>query len=74
MNRIDYLKKQEDERILNMAESFQRECHALSKLLTNENPKLTVADVTNVWIFKKLAELECSLKELKMHYPIIKEY
>ena len=43
------------------AEELQQECHMFVKELMSDptrNGDMTVQDVTNVWLFRKLAELE----------------
>lgn len=43
-----------------IAESFQKECHKAVEEIIKEsnNQNLTVQDCTNVWMFRKLAELQ----------------
>ena len=53
------------EDMLATAELFQDECHALTKEIIAQNPKCTVQDATNVWMFKKLAEFEVRLRLLE---------
>lgn len=43
----------------------QKECHQQVETLLNNKKKLTIEsyqDATNVWLFKKLAQLEYQLK------------
>jgi len=55
------LKEKREKAIRETAEAFQTECHSFVKALIDHNPQLTGAgtyqDITNVWIFRKLAEL-----------------
>lgn len=45
------------EKIAERARELQQECHTAVEALM-KSTKLTYQDATNVWIFKKLAELE----------------
>ncbi len=56
------LKEKREKAIQETAEAFQTECHGFVKNIIDHNPhKLTgtgtYQDITNVWIFRKLAEL-----------------
>lgn len=50
--------------LLDLAEKFQEECHSLTKNVIHLNPKISVQDATNVWIFNKLAELQLLITHL----------
>jgi len=51
--------------LIKVAESFQNECHSMVKEFSKENKKLSVQDITNVWLFKKLAEMELRIKKVE---------
>lgn len=51
--------------ILQIAEKFQRDCHAHNLSNINKNSNITVQDVTNVWIYKKMAEFEFRLQKME---------
>lgn len=47
------------------AEELQKECHSFVREVINypgSNKDLTVQDVTNVWLFRKLAELQLDIE------------
>lgn len=46
---------QDQDKVLKIAEQFQDECHAAVSM--NEQ-NVSYQDATNVWMFKKLAELQ----------------
>ena len=54
-----------EKEILELAELFQKNCHALTKAVIAEKPKVSVQDATNVWLFEKLAEFETRLRKLE---------
>ena len=47
------------------AEKLQQQCHHQVEYATRQNPKITVQDATNVWLFYKLAELELAVELLE---------
>lgn len=51
--------------IIDTINNFQNDCHSLVKSITSERPNITNQDVTNVWLFKKLAEFEVRLRQLE---------
>ena len=51
--------------IFKTADAFQDECHKVAELILKENPKTEYQDATNVWIFRKLAELQFHINELE---------
>ena len=59
------------EHIQDQAEKFQDECHKMVKVLRDnldiqgKGQNTTYQDLTNVWMFKKLAEFELRLQELE---------
>lgn len=54
-----------NEKILSRSEELQKECHEFVRELINRIETCTVQDATNVWLFKKIAELENSIEQLK---------
>jgi hypothetical protein len=54
----------DQEEILTIAEKLQDECHATVEAVINEK-SVNYQDATNVWIFKKLAELQHEINMLK---------
>jgi hypothetical protein len=46
------------------AEEFQNECHSVVELIKS-NTSVDYADATNVWIFRKLAEMQLEIDALK---------
>lgn len=58
------LKKQELIQVMALASELQAECHTYANELISINPELSTQDVANVWIFKKLAELQLQIKSL----------
>jgi len=51
--------------VLTITEEFQNDCHKLVEELMKQLPKLSVQDATNVWLFKKLADIEFRLRQLE---------
>ena len=54
----------DQEEILTIAEKFQDECHATINSIMIEKD-VSYQDATNVWMFKKLAELQHEINMLK---------
>lgn len=54
-----------DKEIFDIADSFQKECHALTDELMAKHNKLEMQDASNIWTFKKLAEFEIRLRNLE---------
>lgn len=54
-----------DKKVIATAEMFQESCHEFVEMLSSANPDLRYQDATNVWIFKKLAEIQVMLSEIK---------
>lgn len=51
-----------EKNIQKLAEQYQDECHALTKEIIESSDKdISNQDATNVWIFRKLAELKVDL-------------
>ncbi len=52
-----------------LAEHFQRSCHETVSYVMKHQKTLpdngSVQDATNVWLFRKLAELQIEINELK---------
>ena len=46
------------EEINKLAERFQEDCHKSAEVIMSDNKKISYQDATNVWIFRKLAELQ----------------
>jgi hypothetical protein len=57
-----------DEEINKLSQEFQEECHETVKAIINGNPKCSHQDATNVWIFRKLAELQIRIKNSNSGY------
>jgi len=53
------------EKILSRSEELQNECHVFVRELINQISSCTMQDATNVWLFKKIAEIEDSIEQLK---------
>lgn len=53
-----------EEEILKIAEGFQDECHAMVEKI-KANTSAAYQDATNIWMFKKLAELQLEIDRLK---------
>lgn len=58
--------KQDTRELMNIADAFQKDCHALTDELMTRHNKLEMQDATNVWTFKKLAEFEIRLRNLEL--------
>ena len=56
---------QEESEIMLIAENFQDECHATVQAIKKEK-SVYYQDATNVWMFKKLAELQNEINKLKI--------
>lgn len=58
----DIITKEKSEKqmqeIMSTAESLQDECQKVCEYMVLINPKLEYQDCVNVWLFKKLAELQ----------------
>lgn len=54
----------DQDEILTIAEKFQDECHAAINAIMIEKD-VSYQDATNVWMFKKLAELQHEINTLK---------
>jgi hypothetical protein len=56
------INKVREKKIQNIAEEFQKECHSFTKAVIEASDKpISNQDVTNVWIYRKLAELKVDL-------------
>lgn len=61
-----------EEEIKKVAVELQKGCHKMIDKLIITNPKCDHQDLTNVWMFKKLAEYEIRIKGLeKLHTTIL---
>jgi hypothetical protein len=56
--------EEQENLIQTKAEEFQDECHAIVEKI-KANTSVTYQDATNVFIFRKLAELQFEIDELK---------
>jgi len=50
--------------VMDLAERFQNECHAQAEYVIHLNPKISSQDATNVWLFKKIAEMQLVINAL----------
>lgn len=57
--------KKQEELIQKRAEKLQEECHTIVEFVKENNSMMGYQDATNVWMFRKLAELELQIDELK---------
>lgn len=54
-----------DKKVRTKSEMLQKSCHEFTELFLESNPEMTYQDITNVWIFKKLAEIQVQVAELQ---------
>jgi hypothetical protein len=54
-----------DKKVMVTTEMFQKSCHEFIEMLSAVSPNMSYQDATNVWIFKKLAEIQVMLSEIK---------
>lgn len=52
------------ETLQDLAEKIQQECHATVEFLLKHNEKLNHQDATNVFLYKKLAEIQFTLNQV----------
>lgn len=53
-----------NQQIFDLAEHIQEECHKTVEYIMANSPKVEHQDAVNVFIFRKLAEIELQIKEL----------
>ncbi len=53
----------EAEKIDELTIKIQKECHTTVEMAIKANDKLTYQDITNVFIFRKIAELQVALEK-----------
>ena len=58
----------QEELIQKRAEKLQEECHAIVEVIKENNSMIGYQDATNVWMFRKLAELELKNEELEKKF------
>ena len=54
------------QRLEELTENLQNDCHKTVEAILKDKPNCSYQDATNVWLFKKLAELELSIEELQI--------
>ena len=54
------------QRLEELTENLQNNCHQTVEAILKDKPNCSYQDATNVWLFKKLAELELSVEELQV--------
>lgn len=57
--------KNKEDLIQKRAEKLQEECHTTVEFIKENNSIIGYQDATNVWMFRKLAELELEVETLK---------
>ena len=61
---INEMEERHNKEILQVAELFQKDCHnTINEILGDK--KMSYQDITNAWMFAKLAELEVRLRQLE---------
>ena len=71
MKMVDEQIKVDVDEMLSIAETFQKECHALGEQILEHKPDCISQDLTNVWLYKKLGEFEMRLRRLENKNDII---
>jgi hypothetical protein len=56
----------QDQEILTIAEHLQQDCHQTVEVIMYEKKNATVQDATNVWMYRKLAEMELRIRQLEL--------
>ncbi len=57
-----------EKEIQDKAEEFQKECHAEVDKIVALKPGVSYQDVTNVWMFRKLAELDLRIQNINKNF------
>ena len=55
-----------NQQIFDLAEHIQEECHKTVEYIMANSPKVEHQDAVNVFIFRKLAEIQIQIKELRL--------